>query len=284
MKEIKKILVPIDFSEASINGLRYALHFAEKQGASIDLLHVVFQDFGPVTYPVMVAAPVVRTTDAAKKKLAAILKKTIVEATRSKSIKQIPTVKTEVLTGTATASIIEYVADNQIDLVLMGTRERHDLVDKLLGTVSTQLLQSVDCSVLVVPEKFTETTINNIGYATDLSATDPFFIWKIGQLFAPSKAILRVCYIKSDKCKTPELKMKDLQDFFKAQSTDLDIRFYQDKTKSVVEGLDDFVFVYDIDLLVLHPPKRGFFDFLFHKSVSQKMASISSAPIFILKN
>lgn len=44
---LKRILVPIDFSEYSKNALKYAIPFAEKFHASIDLIYVV----EPTIYP-----------------------------------------------------------------------------------------------------------------------------------------------------------------------------------------------------------------------------------------
>ena len=43
---IRKILVPVDFSDCSLAGLTYAVRFAKEVGARIIVLHVA--DLGPV--------------------------------------------------------------------------------------------------------------------------------------------------------------------------------------------------------------------------------------------
>ena len=43
---IRRILVPVDFSDCSLAGLKYAVRFAREVGARIIVLHVT--DFGPV--------------------------------------------------------------------------------------------------------------------------------------------------------------------------------------------------------------------------------------------
>ena len=43
---IRSILVPVDFSDCSLAGLRYAVRFAKEVGARIIVLHVT--DLGPV--------------------------------------------------------------------------------------------------------------------------------------------------------------------------------------------------------------------------------------------
>ena len=41
LAKLKKILVPIDFSQPSLKALQYAVPFAEKFGATISLVHVI---------------------------------------------------------------------------------------------------------------------------------------------------------------------------------------------------------------------------------------------------
>jgi nucleotide-binding universal stress UspA family protein len=43
---IRNIMVPVDFSDCSLTGLRYALKFAKEVGARLIVLHVA--DLGPV--------------------------------------------------------------------------------------------------------------------------------------------------------------------------------------------------------------------------------------------
>src|SRR5579872_6429005 len=43
--KLKRILVPVDFSEASLKALTYAVPFAERFGATIHLVHVIEPSF-----------------------------------------------------------------------------------------------------------------------------------------------------------------------------------------------------------------------------------------------
>src|SRR5581483_4568686 len=45
LPKLKRILVPTDFSEASLKALRYAVPFAERFGATIFLVHVIEPSF-----------------------------------------------------------------------------------------------------------------------------------------------------------------------------------------------------------------------------------------------
>jgi hypothetical protein len=52
--QIKRILVPIDFSDCAGKALRYAVPLAKQHGASLDLVHVVssavhnYGEYGPI--------------------------------------------------------------------------------------------------------------------------------------------------------------------------------------------------------------------------------------------
>lgn len=277
MKKVEKILVPIDFSAHSINALRYALHIADKFKAKLYCLHIVKQDFGPVAYPIMPAPLIVRTTDIASERLNAL-----VAAERGEGFKHIFSIKTEIAIGLTTALIVEKACENEADIIIMGTRQRHDVVDRLLGTATSYAIKNGKCPVLIVPEKFKKTEVKNIGYATDLTTSDPFHIWELAKVFSVFKATLSICHIKTKNQAKTALKVKDLKDFFEEKSTMLPVKFYQDRTDSVEEGLDDFLFVFDIDLLVMHPPKRTFFENLFHHSVTHEITFMSEAPVLIL--
>src|SRR5262245_53997271 len=56
MINLKRILVPTDFSEHSKNALRYAAAFAEKFGAEVHLLHV-FQNLAMFQPEAVTAGP-----------------------------------------------------------------------------------------------------------------------------------------------------------------------------------------------------------------------------------
>ncbi|GAB3030771.1 universal stress protein [Bowmanella dokdonensis] len=58
-----------------------------------------------------------------------------------------------VVHGIAASVIAELVEQQQIDLLVMGTVSREGLVGVLIGNTAEELLQTVDCSVLVIKPK-----------------------------------------------------------------------------------------------------------------------------------
>src|SRR4051812_45695936 len=78
--KLKRILVPIDFSEASLKALRYAIPFAEESGATLYLVHVVEPSSFVNDLPnVALAMPDEAVAKAAKEKLLSLAQAEIEE-------------------------------------------------------------------------------------------------------------------------------------------------------------------------------------------------------------
>lgn len=147
MKNIRHILVPVDFSNTARAALDVAVDLAETYDANIDLLHVI----PPPSY-----VPLERTIFGEGKE------KTIDEAMRSSAEKQLDqvvatlpdsirervTVHMEM--GLPSKTIVRYAEAEKTDLVVMGTRGRTGLDELIIGSVAERVLRRAPCPVLTV--------------------------------------------------------------------------------------------------------------------------------------
>jgi nucleotide-binding universal stress UspA family protein len=145
MIDLRRILVPTDFSKHSHNALTYAVALAEKFGAELFLLHVV-QDLAlfipeavSVTPPI--APPVEQMTAAVHAALDRMVREN--DLGRLK-------VHCEVREGTPFYEIIQFARDSAIDLIVMGTHGHSGLVHVLLGSVTERVVRKAPCPVLTV--------------------------------------------------------------------------------------------------------------------------------------
>jgi nucleotide-binding universal stress UspA family protein len=145
---IKKILVPIDFSEGSKAALDLAATFAKTFGASLELLHV----WAP---PTMVPMPLVVVTSAAEQPMsleelarttAGTQMKDLVEPLRKIGLE----VHARVAIGTPAREIAELAALGHFDLVVMGTHGRGLIGHALLGSVAEKVVRHAPCPVMTV--------------------------------------------------------------------------------------------------------------------------------------
>lgn len=145
MINLKRILVPTDFSEHSANALRYAAAFARRFSAELYLLHV-FQDLavsGPEAVAVgpPIVAPIEQFLDSARKSLDRLVE--------DAHLQQL-TVHREVRPGTPFDEIVGMAKEKDIDLIVMGTHGRGWLAHVLLGSVTEKVVRKAPCPVLTV--------------------------------------------------------------------------------------------------------------------------------------
>ena len=166
MIDIHKILVPVDFSEASQKALRYGMILAKEFEASLIVAHII--EFSP---PIAYAFPAAsfQVTKLEMEEIQAKLKALIPEDVRE-SIDYRFIVKA----GNVSDELLAAVTDEGVGLVVMGTHGRRGFKRWMLGSVTEHLLRRVPAPVLTVshtedvsmPASLTE---GRILYATDLS-------------------------------------------------------------------------------------------------------------------
>jgi nucleotide-binding universal stress UspA family protein len=143
--EIRKIVVPTDFSPHADAALDYAVFLAKTLGASLDLLHVhqipVTPPSWEFTYPPEVMAEVKSYS------------RQCLEERRRKAAAQGIEARAELVVGTPSASIVEFAERQRADLIVMGTRGLTIVKHLVLGSVAERTLRHAPCPVLTVKAK-----------------------------------------------------------------------------------------------------------------------------------
>src|SRR5918998_1419635 len=149
---IRKILVPVDGSNASLKGLKYAAHLAELEASDTDLIVVhILEDVkqgGAIGLQAKYGnVRLVEGFKRARREAASEWLKQIEEAARKKGIR----IKSEVLDGDSKAGvIIDYAGENHVDLIVVGSRGLTGFKRLLLGSVSNAIVGNAPCPVMVV--------------------------------------------------------------------------------------------------------------------------------------
>ncbi len=141
---IKKILVPIDFSETSKHTLEAASNLAHTFDASLLVLHIVEQHIYPAFYEEKMDSasdPNFRVEQLALQKLEELLPASSPEAT------------CVVVRGAAYHQIIEQVSEHSADLIMMATRGLTGIEHLLLGSTTERVVRFATVPVLTVGEK-----------------------------------------------------------------------------------------------------------------------------------
>ena len=145
MIDLRRILVPTDFSKFSGNALKYGAAFAEKFGSELHLLHIV-QDLALfIPEAVLIAPATTPPVEQFKAAARAALDRVIQEM-------NLPGVKivSDVVEGVPFAEIVRAAREKDVDLIVMGTHGHTGLVHMLLGSVAEKVVRKAPCPVLTV--------------------------------------------------------------------------------------------------------------------------------------
>lgn len=142
---IRKLLCPIDFSDASREALVEAVDLARRYEARLLLVHVMT----PV--PVSVPEALIDTSYLAQ--VYEDIEKTLAKWRDEAQALGAPAVEVKRLDGTPWDAICETAKQEGHDLIVMSTHGRTGLTHALIGSVAEKVVRHAPCAVLVVRPK-----------------------------------------------------------------------------------------------------------------------------------
>jgi nucleotide-binding universal stress UspA family protein len=171
MIDIKRILVPVDFSEPSKKAVNYGLSLALQFEARLVLTHIVPTNVGMVyTFP---------TESFAFEKDQAAFAKSMLPSLVPEAYRDRIDLETIVKVGVVLDELLAIVKDDKIDMVVMGTHGRNAVERFFLGSLTERMLRKLPVPILTVshldpaiePPIAGPVPLAKILYATDLSDT-----------------------------------------------------------------------------------------------------------------
>lgn len=138
---VRNILAPVDFSEASTTSVRHAKELALTYGAQITLLHAVEEVMYPSAYGLEMAdVPGPEIIDRVEESLAGMAREEI----------GYEHVMVDSQIGYAPSAILDYTEEHDVDLIVISTHGRTGLQRLLLGSVTERVLRRAPVPVFVV--------------------------------------------------------------------------------------------------------------------------------------
>lgn len=143
MLKLQRILLPTDFSDASLQAGEYACELASRFGAAVDVLYVlespaVAMPSPGAPLPEVLLAEWHRHGDSQLKEWMAA------------ELGQLPRVERVLKEGTPYVEIVRYAKEQNADLIVLGTHGRSGLAHALLGSVAERVVRKAPCPVLTV--------------------------------------------------------------------------------------------------------------------------------------
>lgn len=150
--KISRILVPVDGSEAALQGLRFAETIAQANQASLDFIHVLDGTIREVLKIDGVSEASFGGLSATE--LEALVRRYVADPyfEAAKAVMNNPHIELELhtATGSPSAEICRYAREIDADLIVLGARGASDFKELLLGSVASQVVHHAPCAVTVV--------------------------------------------------------------------------------------------------------------------------------------
>ena len=145
--DFKDVLVPVDFSDASVRALRMAVDVARTTGARLTVLHVGIVPHIYDTELAIVGTPTPVFSELSES-MATEQRQHLDRLVRDEVPDDV-TLSSVLREGYPPDEIIEQIAAGGHDLVVMGTHGRTGLRRALLGSVTDRVLRRAEVPVLV---------------------------------------------------------------------------------------------------------------------------------------
>jgi len=147
----KKILVGVDGSDYSMKAARLGILFSKKYGARLYIVHGIdFPGYLALSDPSM--SRTVESTINSLRSKAEKKAKELLSNVSSIASKENVKFEAQVIdaSSSVSGSIIDYAENNNIDLILVGSRGLGGFKRMLVGSVSQEIVSHAHCSVIVL--------------------------------------------------------------------------------------------------------------------------------------
>jgi nucleotide-binding universal stress UspA family protein len=271
------ILVPTDFSQLSKSALKYAIKIANRLGGNVTVLHVMTTTR---VFRVSSMLEKIRSFDfdpaeSAEKELEVMIK------TLSEQYKSSKPIRYEVVKGAYFPStLLREARKLRSGLVVMGTRGATGLTKAVLGSNTNSVIEVSHIPVLAVPEKADFKGFRNVVYACDLQnlREELEMLIRYIEKFGSTIHLIHIVPPGAPVDVVEEKIQQVINEFSYKNIITLVL-----VDSNVSTALDNYVEVSKADVLAMFTHEISFFEKVFDRSMTRKMAFHSKVPLLAFR-
>ncbi len=267
-----KILIPVDFSEVSTSAVTFACDLFPE--AQLQVVHVASGLL--LRSEQLKIKPAVQHDSNLQDSLDKLMKHHFKDTRRSQSL------AVKVIYGEIVSAITQEVERFGYDAIVMGTKDKYKLFDRLMGTVSLGVIKSVAVPVYLVPrfaryQGFSKVVIASDRHMTDTKVIDFIKSWN------RDNAFLKFVHIRKhleDDFNQEEQKIFDILFGEREPAFGFDVSVID--ATDVTSSLLTLASKNQADLLISIPGKQGFLQSLLSGSTTKEFIERSSLPMLFI--
>ncbi|MEQ8882179.1 MAG: universal stress protein [Cyclobacteriaceae bacterium] len=268
--EVNNILVPMDFSKCSKNALKVAIQLADKWKSQLRIMHSTFLPSATVGVGDAMVQPVADTYENYDDPFEEL-------ESEFPDLKNI-TYSTKQYHSVVTDAIYTEIEGKEMDLVVMGTKGTHDILEKLIGGITTTVIDFAKVPVLVIPENVSSFDALKIGISADFHMIEPSsfnLVKKLADTFGSEVQIFNIGH-EDERMDFKHSKSKTLLETYFAGHK---LSYHQVVDEKATHGIFEYIDSHGIDLLVMFPRHHKFLERLFKASETKKVAMKINIPM-----
>ena len=272
--KIKKILCPIDFTDASTNAMDYAAKLSKELDASLTLWNM-FEI--PIMDEISATNYLPNTIDRKQNELSEILQDWCEE------IKEEYAVSCGYFVGTSIdnleKTLAHYTDGGNFDLIVTGTNGVDNMYQLFFGTNSYRIMREVKCPVIIIPEGYSFKKMKSVVFATDYSLNDAEFAKGVINSF---DAKITFLHLSANENETSQEVFHSFRSLFE-EELDANNLFSFDRVvyNNKLDGLVEKMIEKEADMVIMSTKNRGWFEELFHESFTKKVLEGIQIPALV---
>lgn len=292
----KRILVPVDFSDYSLNACHVAFTIAGYLNAKVKILHIFHNPYFPSALPM---AKAFNYSDDDGKKYRDVLDRVNAKMEELCNLVDEKVKNCEfdsvnysyaIKEGLAEEDIVEYARTYRPELIVMGTKGKDMNTTDVLGSVTAEVIEMSEYPVLAVPKNSSfkdGKSVKHIAFMTNFSQRDLIsfdqMVSFMGHYSDVKITLLHINVVGKNKEQWNDADIAKIRDYFAEQYPRFNIGYKLIDSTDMFTTVPQYFGDEKVDLAVLNTRKRNVFVRMFLPSVSRKLLASSNTTLLVLR-
>lgn len=275
---VKNMLVLTDFSDSSSNAARYAADLAHQLKTRS---MIIYHSYESVAIPATAFAPITggftNTYEQSLEKITALKNEL------GKWVPEDTTVEIRTDERTLITAVNVLARQNHSGLVIVGITGKNSIESVLVGSNTITLVKNGVVPLLIVPPAAVFQPISNIVFACDLKrvaeSTPILAIKTFVHALGAKLLILNVDHEGGSFDPETIKEMTHLHELWDNEKPEYHYIDHED----TVAGIMEFARIHDAGMVIMVPKQYGFFEGIFHRSLTKKLVYHTHLPLLLFK-
>jgi nucleotide-binding universal stress UspA family protein len=272
---MQRILVPCDFSEPAKGAFRLAIEMAHKFSAEVHVLNVI-------ELPIMhddVLTPMPSFDERLLQELSERSEERFAELKSEVAMEHL-FIETKIEFGPIVPTILDYISDNKVTLIVMGTKGVTGLAEVFIGSTAEKVVRHAPCPVIAVKRGVSIDDLRHIVFPNSLEEGQEDLILHVKALQHALEATLHLVWIETSTKASDHAEIKQRMDAFAKRFMLKDYTLNVFKSNSKETGIIKFTQWINATMIAMGTHARKGLSHLFKGSITEGIVNHVEYPIW----